>query len=54
MLTASGDYAQLVQCKIIALDTKERPLAVRVIKKLNFMSETIDFDESVSLKARRC
>ena len=27
MLTASGDYAQLVECKIIALDTEKRPLA---------------------------
>ena len=33
MLTASGDYAQLVECKIIALDTEKRPLAERVIKK---------------------
>ena len=32
MLTASGDYAQLVECKIIALDTEKRPLAERVIK----------------------
>ena len=36
MLTASGDYAQLVECKITALDTEKRPLAERVIKKLNF------------------
>ena len=35
ILTASGDYAQLVECKIIALDTEKRPLAERVIKKLN-------------------
>ena len=35
MLTASGDYAQLLECKIIALDTVKRPLAERVIKKLN-------------------
>ena len=34
MLTASGDYAQLVECKIIALDTEKRPLAERVIKKI--------------------
>ena len=33
MLTASGDYAQLVECKLIALDTEKRPLAERVIKK---------------------
>ena len=30
MLTASGDYAQLVECKIIALDTEKRPLAERM------------------------
>ena len=35
MLTASGDYAQLVECKMIALDTEKRPLAERVIKKKN-------------------
>ena len=35
MLTASGDYAQLVECKIIALDTEKRLLGERVIKKLN-------------------
>ena len=35
MLTASGDYAQLVECKIIAVDTEKRPLAERVIKKKN-------------------
>ena len=34
MLTASGDYAQLVECKVIALDTEKRPLAERVIKKI--------------------
>ena len=33
MLTASGDYAPLVECKIIALDTEKQPLAERVIKK---------------------
>ena len=33
MLTASGDYAQLVECKIIALDTEKRPLAEQVIKR---------------------
>ena len=33
MLTVSGDYAQLVECKIIALDTEKRPLAERVTKK---------------------
>ena len=33
MLTAS----QLVECKIIALDTEKRPLAERVIKKLNLL-----------------
>ena len=33
MLTASGDYAQLAECKIIALDTEKRPLAERVTKK---------------------
>ena len=36
MLTASGDYAQLVECKIIALDTEKRPLAERMIKKKNY------------------
>ena len=30
MLTASGDYAQLVECKIIALDTEKWPLAERL------------------------
>ena len=35
MLNASGDYAQLVECKIIALDTEKRPLVERVIKKFN-------------------
>ena len=34
MSTASGDYAQLVECKIIALHTEKRPLAERVIKKI--------------------
>ena len=34
-LTASGDYAQFVECKIIALDTEKLPQAERVIKKLN-------------------
>ena len=32
MLTASGDHAQLIECKIIALDTEKRALAERVIK----------------------
>ena len=35
MLTVSGDYAQLLECKIIALDTEKWPLAEQVIKKLN-------------------
>ena len=29
MLTASADYAQLVECKIIAFDTEKRPLVER-------------------------
>ena len=40
MLTASGDYAQLVECKIIALDTEKRPLAERVIKKIKLAAKT--------------
>ena len=46
MLTATGDYAQLVECKIIALDTEKRPLAERVIKKITaktFLLSTILF-----------
>ena len=34
-LTACGDYAQFLEYKIITLDTEKRPLAERVIKKLN-------------------
>ena len=34
-LTASGDYAQLVGCKTIVLNTETRPLAERVRKNLN-------------------
>lgn len=33
MLTASGEYVQKEECKIIALDTEKRPLAEWVIKK---------------------
>ena len=40
MLTASGDYAQLVECKIIALDTEKRPLAERMIKRNKFTAKT--------------
>ena len=41
MLTASGDYAQLVECKIIALDTENRPLAERVIKKYTIYRQNV-------------
>ena len=34
-LTTSGDYAQLVECKTIALDTEKRSLGERAIKNLN-------------------
>ena len=34
MLTASSGYAQLIECKIIALDTEKRPLADRVMEKV--------------------
>ena len=43
MLTASGDYAQLVElveCKIIAPDTEKRPLAERVIKQIKLAAKT--------------
>ena len=40
MLTASGDYAQLVECKIIALDTEKRPFVERVIKKIKLATKT--------------
>ena len=40
MLTTSGDYAQLVECKIIGLDTEKRPLAERVIKQIKLAAKT--------------
>ena len=38
--TASGDYAQLVECKIITLNTEKRPLAEQVIKKIKLAAKT--------------
>ena len=49
MLTASGDYAQLVECKIIALDTEKRPLAERVIKNNNLTPKRFCFPPSCLL-----
>ena len=40
MLTASGDYAELVECKIIAPDTEKRLLVERVIKKFKLAAKT--------------
>ena len=37
---ASSGYAQLIECKIIALDTEKRPLADRVMEKLKLAAKT--------------
>ena len=39
-LTASSGYAQLIEYKIIALDTEKRPLAERVMEKLKLVAKT--------------
>ena len=38
-LTASSGYAQLIECKKIALDTEKRPLADRVMEKLKLAAK---------------
>ena len=39
MLTASSGYYQLIDCKITALATEKRPLAERVVEKLNLAAK---------------
>ena len=39
-LTASSGYAQLIEYKIIALETEKRPLAERVMEKLKLVAKT--------------
>ena len=48
-LTASGDYAQLVECKTIALNTEKRSLAERAIKKKLNLPPKLTFLFSVIL-----
>ena len=38
-LTASGDYAQLIECKIIAVDTEKRPLGGTGDKKIKLAAK---------------
>ena len=52
MLTASGDYAQLVECKVIALDTEKRPLAERMMKKINLPPKPLSAISFVVISVR--
>ena len=40
MLTATSGYTQLIECKIIALNTEKRLLAEQVMEKLKLAAKT--------------
>ena len=39
-VTAYSGFAQLTECKIIALDTEKRPVAERMMEKLKLAAKT--------------